>query len=290
MKLLVVGRSGQVATELQRLAGPQLAVTALGRDSANLGDPDACAAAVAAADADAVINAAAYTAVDRAESEEGAATVVNGESPGAMARAAAARGLPFVHISTDYVFDGSGSRAWREDDPVAPLGAYGRSKLAGERLVAAASGPHAILRTAWVFAGHGNNFVRTMLRVGAQRDRLTVVDDQYGGPTPAAAIAEAAVTVARAFLSGRGVSGVFHFAGAPTVSWCGFAREIFRQADWMQAPVVAPIRTEDWPTPAARPRNSALDCRRIAEVYGIDQPDWRTALKPVLRELKGTTP
>lgn len=287
MKILVIGRTGQVATEIQRLAGPDLAVTALGREAADLDDPAACAAAVAAADADIVINAAAYTAVDKAEGDEAAAMTVNGHSPGAMARAAAARGLPFLHISTDYVFDGSGTRPWREDDPVGPLGAYGRSKLEGERQVAAAGGPHVILRTAWVFAAHGGNFVRTMLRVGPTRDRLTVVDDQRGGPTPAADIARALVTIARAFAAGQGVSGVFHFAGAPTVSWREFAVEIFRQADWLRAPEVAPIHTADWPTPAARPGNSALDCSRITAAYGIAQPDWRVGLQAVLTELKG---
>ena len=287
MKILIIGRTGQVATELQRLAGPDLSITALGREAADLNDPAACAAAVEATDADIVINAAAYTAVDKAEGDEAAAMAVNGHSPGAMARAAAARGLPFLHISTDYVFDGSGTRPWREDDPVNPLGAYGRSKLEGERQVAAADGPHVILRTAWVFAAHGGNFVRTMLRVGPTRDRLTVVNDQRGGPTPAADIARALATIARTFAAGQGVSGVFHFAGAPTVSWREFAVEIFRQADWLRAPEVAPIRTADWPTPAARPGNSALDCSRITAAYGIAQPDWRVGLQAVLTELKG---
>jgi dTDP-4-dehydrorhamnose reductase len=288
LSLLVFGTTGQVATELRRLAGPGLAVEALGRDRADLSDPQACAAAVAATGADVVINAAAWTAVDRAEAEEAAAHVVNAEAPGAMARAAAARGLPFLHVSTDYVFDGSGDAPRAEDAPTGPLGAYGRTKLAGERAVAEAGGPHVVLRTAWVFAGHGQNFARTMLRVGATRPRLTVVDDQRGGPTPASAIAAALVTMARAFHEERGVSGVYHFAGAPTVSWRAFAEAIFAAAPWMTAPEVVPIRSEDWPTPAARPRNSALDCARIARDYGVAQPDWREALGPVLAELKET--
>jgi dTDP-4-dehydrorhamnose reductase len=287
LRVLMFGATGQVATEIRRLAGPDLAVRALGRGEADLADPEACAAHVAAAEADVAINAAAYTAVERAEAEEDLATVVNGAAPGAMARAAAARGMPFLHVSTDYVFDGSGDRPWREDDPVAPLGAYGRSKLAGERAVAAAGGPHVILRTAWVFAAHGHNFVGTMLRVGAERDRLTVVDDQRGGPTAAADIAAALVAVSRAFAAGRGVSGVFHFCGAPTVTWRGFAQEIFRQADWIRAPEVAPIATADWPTPAARPKNSALDCARIAADYGVAQPDWRASLDTIIAELRG---
>ena len=286
LRLLVFGRTGQVATELMRLAGPNLLMTALGRDEADLADPEACAAAVRGAEADAVVNAAAYTAVDRAEAEEDLATVINGAAPGAMARAAAARGLPFLHISTDYVFDGRKDGAWTEDDPPAPLGAYGRSKLAGERAVGQAGGPHVILRTAWVHAGHGQNFVRTMLRVGAARDRLTVVDDQRGGPTAAADIAAALVTVAHAFAAGRGVSGIFHYSGAPAVTWCGFAREIFARADWLRTPEIVPIRTADWPTPAARPKNSVLDCTRIRDAYDIGQPDWRESLGPILAELR----
>ena len=180
-------------------------MTALGRAEADLADPESCARAVAAAETDIVVNAAAYTAVDRAEQEEAVATTVNGEAPGAIARAAAGRGLPFLHVSTDYVFDGSGDGPWTEDDPPAPLGAYGRSKLAGERAVAAAGGAHAILRTSWVHAGHGANFVRTMLRAGASRPRLTVVDDQRGGPTPASAVAATLVALAHAFANGRGV-------------------------------------------------------------------------------------
>ncbi|HET7408888.1 MAG TPA: sugar nucleotide-binding protein, partial [Paracoccaceae bacterium] len=191
-----------------------------------------------------------------------------------------------LHISTDYVFNGAQEGPWTEDDRPAPLGAYGRSKLAGERAVAEAGGKHVILRTSWVHAGHGQNFVRTMLRVGATRDRLTVVDDQHGGPTAAADIAGALVAIARAFAAERGVPGVFHYCGAPPTSWCGFAREIFARADWMRTPEIVPIRTEDWPTPAARPANSVLDCTRIGSAYGIRQPDWRVSLGPILAELR----
>ena len=288
LRVCVFGRTGQVATELRRLAGPDLSVTALDRAAADLQNPDACAAAVAAAQADIVINAAAYTAVDKAEEDAAQATTINAEAPGAMARAAAARGLPFVQISTDYVFDGTKRAPWTEDDPVGPLGVYGQSKLAGETAVRAAGGPHVILRTAWVHAGHGANFVATMLRVGATRDRLTVVDDQQGGPTAATDIARALIAIARAFADGNGVSGTFHYCGRPAVSWCGFAREIFRQADWIPAPEIAPIATADWPTPAARPANSVLDCTRIRDAYGIEQPDWRISLAPVLAELRET--
>ncbi|MFM2357021.1 MAG: hypothetical protein RLZZ528_2757, partial [Pseudomonadota bacterium] len=246
----------------------------------------ACAAAIATSDADIVINAAAYTAVDQAETDTVAAQTVNAEAPGAMARAAAERGIPFLHISTDYVFAGSGDRPWREDDPTVPLGVYGQTKLDGERLVAAAGGPHVILRTAWVFSAHGKNFVKTMLRLAENRDTLGVVADQHGGPTSAAAIAGALATIAAAFRAGRGQSGIFHFAGAPSVTWADFAEAVFATADLPRTPVVNRITTADFPTPARRPANSRLDCTRIRAVYGIDQPDWRADLTRVVKELQ----
>jgi dTDP-4-dehydrorhamnose reductase len=281
MRILVFGTTGQLARELLRRAPAGITLTALGRDRADLGDPAACAAAVATAKADLIINAAAHTAVDQAESEPALADTINGEAPGAMARAAARRGLPFLHVSTDYVFDGSGTRPWREDDPVAPLGAYGRSKLLGEQLITEAGGAAVILRTAWVFSAHGRNFVKTMLRLGAERDQLSVVDDQRGGPTAAALF-----TIARAFGAGRGVAGTFHFAGAPTVSWAEFAEAVFAASRLPGKPVVNRIPASAYPTPAQRPANSALDCSRIMETYGIKQPDWRKSLRDVLRELE----
>ncbi|PKP73599.1 MAG: dTDP-4-dehydrorhamnose reductase [Alphaproteobacteria bacterium HGW-Alphaproteobacteria-6] len=289
MKALIFGTTGQVARELARRVPAGISLTALGRDRADLADPAACARLIATADADLVINAAAYTAVDQAETEAEAAHLVNAGAPGAMARAAATRGIPFLHVSTDYVFDGSGSRPWREDDPTAPLGVYGATKLAGEVAVRAAGGPHVILRTAWVFSAHGRNFVKTMLRLGATRDRLSVVGDQRGGPTPAAAIADALWTVAQAFHAGRGQSGTFHFAGSPTVSWADFAEAIFARADLPQRPAVTRIPTSAYPTPARRPENSALDCSRILAAYGIGQPDWQQGLSEVIDELESVT-
>lgn len=283
MRLLVFGRTGQVARELAALASPGLAVTCLGREAADLSDPDACATAIAAHPADAVINAAAWTAVDAAEGQEAAAHVVNADAPGAMARAAAARGVPFLHVSTDYVFPGTPGRPWREDDATGPLSAYGRTKLAGEAAALAEGGDVTILRTAWVFAGHGRNFVATMLRLAASRPELAVVDDQTGGPTPAAAIAQALVTLARRRIAGQGAAGIFHFAGAPAVTWCGFARAIMDAAG-LETPVRA-IGTGDFPTPAARPANSVLDCSRIRDVHGIAQPDWRAALPGIVAAL-----
>jgi len=284
IRLLVFGQTGQVATELARQATPDIAITCLGRDRADLSDPAACAAAIAASDADVVINAAAYTAVDRAESDEALATTVNGTAPGAMAQACAARAIPFLHVSTDYVFDGSGTRPWQPHDPTGPLGAYGRSKLAGEDAVRAAGGPHAILRTSWVFSAHGANFVKTMLRLGAERAKLTIVADQIGGPTSAADIAAALLTMARAFHAGHGTSGTYHFSGAPDVSWADFAREIFAQASLTC--LVEDIPTSAYPTPARRPSNSRMDCAALTRDFAIERPDWRASLTHVLSDLK----
>ena len=286
MKILMFGKTGQVATEVLRRAkasGGDIEIEALDRAAADQSDPAACAARVAATDADIILNAAAYTAVDKAEEDEQAAALVNGETPTAIATAAAARGIPFLHVSTDYVFDGSGEAPWKEDDKTAPLGAYGWTKLAGEGGVAAAGGPHAILRTSWVFSAHGGNFVKTMLRLGAERDALSIVDDQIGGPTAAGDIAEALLTMARAFHQGEGATGVYHFAGAPAVSWRQFAEAIFDEAGLTVA--VTPIATSDYPTPARRPLNSRLDCAKIGADYGIAQPDWRESLKQVIGEL-----
>ncbi len=286
MKALVFGTTGQLGIELARRAPRGVALIALGREVADLTDPLACAGLIASTNPDIVINAAAYTAVDAAEKDRETAHLVNAAAPGAMARAVAQRGAPFLHVSTDYVFDGSGTRAWREDDPVAPLGAYGQTKLDGERAIAAAGGAHVILRTSWVFSAHGKNFVKTMLRLGAERDILSVVDDQRGGPTAAADIADALWTIAGAYRSGKGEPGIFHYSGAPTVSWADFAEAVFATASLPAKPVVNRITTAEYPTPAKRPANSALDCSRIRAAYGIEQPDWRRSLAEVIRELE----
>ncbi len=283
MTILVFGATGQVAREL----APHAGVTRVGRDRADLTDPAACAALIRAERPAAVINAAAYTAVDRAESEEDLATVINGAAPGAMAEACAALGIPFVQISTDYVFAGTGETPWQPADPVAPPNAYGRSKRAGEAAVIAAGGTYAILRTSWVVSAHGHNFVKTMLRLGAERERLTIVADQIGAPTPARAIAAACLEIARQLIAEPGKSGIYHFQGAPLVSWAGFAQEIFAQADLACA--VEGIASTDYPTPALRPLNSRLDCAALETVFGIPQPDWRLGLSEILKELEATS-
>ena len=276
--ILVFGKSGQVATELQRQAD----VTALGRDQADLSDPDACFAAIETHKPALVINAAAYTAVDKAEEEEALATVINGDAPEAMARACAGQGIPFLHISTDYVFEGGGAAPWRETDPVAPQNAYGRSKLAGEAAVQAAGGQWAILRTAWVFSAHGNNFVKTMLCLSKTRDHLTIVADQMGCPTPAADIAATLLTMGQAMQGGQG-GGLYHYGGAPFASWADFARAIFAGAD--RATAVEDIPTSAFPTPASRPLNSRLDCAKLETDFGITPADWQAGLQAILEDL-----
>ncbi|MEY4983577.1 MAG: dTDP-4-dehydrorhamnose reductase [Pseudomonadota bacterium] len=282
MKLLVFGQTGQVARELARRMPEGISARFLSRAEADLADPAACAAAIAASDADAVLNAAAWTAVDRAEAEEPAATVVNGDAPAAMARACAARAIPFLHVSTDYVFDGAGSAPFTPDHPTGPLGAYGRSKLAGERGILASGAQALVLRTSWVVSAHGANFVKTMIRLGRERESLRVVADQTGGPTPAAAIADALVTAARAMVAGQ-AGGVHHFSGAPDVTWAEFARAIMAEAGLSCR--IEDITTADYPTPARRPANSRLDCSAFTSAFGVARPDWRAALADIVQEL-----
>lgn len=280
MTTLVFGKTGQVAQELALILPD---ATFLDREGADLNDPAGCAAAIELARPDMVINAAAYTAVDKAENDEALATVINGDAPAAMAQACAVLDIPLVHISTDYVFDGAGQDAFAPNHPTAPLGAYGRSKLAGERGVIAAGGRYGILRTSWVFSAHGNNFLKTMLRLGADRDALTIVADQIGGPTPASGIAAACLRMAQTLKTDPNASGTYHYSGAPDASWADFAREIFDCAGLTVR--VKDIPTSAYPTPAARPLNSRLDCASLLATFGINRPDWKTATAAIVREL-----
>ena len=277
--ILIFGETGQLAREL----AADETVTCLGREQADLSHPAACAAAIRQAQPQAVINAAAYTAVDKAESDEALASVINGAAPGAMAATCADMGIPFVTVSTDYVFDGSGTAPWQPGDATGPLNAYGRSKLAGEEAVRAAGGAYAILRTSWVVSAHGNNFVKTMLRLGRERDRLTIVADQIGAPTPARDIAAACLAMARQLAEDAGKSGTYHLQGAPETSWADVARAIFAEANITCQ--VEDIPTTAYPTPAARPLNSRLDCASLEQAFGILQPDWRLGLRDILKDL-----
>ncbi|MBQ0805041.1 MAG: dTDP-4-dehydrorhamnose reductase [Sulfitobacter sp.] len=283
MKVLVFGHSGQVATELRALDGNGIQIIALDRAAADLTDPAACAAAIDAHAPDAVINAAAYTAVDKAESDRATADLINAQAPAAMARACAARDIPFVSISTDYVFSGAGSDPWQPDDPTDPQGVYGATKRDGEVAIEAAGGRFAVLRTSWVVSAHGNNFVKTMLRLGAERDALTIVADQIGGPTGAAEIAQACVAIAQTLVSDPEKSGIYHFSGAPDTSWADFARAIFDQAGITCT--ITDIPSADYPTPAKRPLNSRMDCGTTHTAFGITRPDWRESLTQIIAQL-----
>ena len=281
--ILVFGKTGQVATELQHSDD----VLALGRDQADLSDPGACAQSILTLAPNAVINAAAYTAVDKAEEDEEFATIINGDTLTEIAQACVELQIPLVHISTDYVFDGSGEAAWKPSDATAPRNAYGRSKLAGEVRILGSGAIYAILRTSWVFSAYGSNFVKNMLQFSEAQDTLSVVADQIGGPTPARYIAYACLMIARQLQEDPSKSGTYHFSGGPNVSWAGFASEIFAQAG--RAVTVIPITTAEYPTPAKRPLNSRMDCSMTTSTFGIQQPDWRIGLNEILKKMEVTT-
>ena len=293
MRLLVTGRTGQVVRALVEAAAdrPGLTVLPLGRPELDLAAAGDLAPLFRAHAPDVVVSAAAYTAVDQAESEPDLAFAINRDGAGAVAAAAAALAVPVIHLSTDYVFDGTGIAPYRESDPTRPLSVYGRSKLAGEAAVAAAQPDHVILRTAWVYAAEGKNFLRTMLRLAASRPEIGVVADQHGAPTLASDIAAAVIAVAGNLVAApdrADLRGTFHMAGAGETTWAGFAAEIFRQSAARGGPsdVVRPITTADYPTPAARPANSRLDCSRLAAIHGVAMPHWQEALAQCMDRLQ----
>lgn len=288
MRVLITGAGGQVGHELLRRIPADIEAIGLTSAELDISNTAQVAETVARLQPGLIINAAAYTAVDRAENEPERAHAVNAEGVAHLAAAATAAGVPLLHLSTDYVFPGDACAPYREDDATGPLGVYGASKLAGEQ--AAATCPrHIVLRTSWVFASHGNNFVKTMLRIGAQREALGVVADQYGGPTPAASIAGTLWQIAQKWQAeGELPWGIYHYSGAPACSWHAFAVEIFRQAVELdllaKVPQVNAITTADYPTPARRPTWSVLDCGKIKQALGIAQPDWQAALEQALKE------
>ena len=289
--VLVTGGSGQVGTALMRHAWPDgWRPVAPPRAELDLTNPASIAATVSARRWAAVINAAAYTAVDRAEAEPVPAWRVNALAPAALAAACAQADIPLVQVSTDYVFDGSKADAWEVDDPTGPLGVYGASKLGGEWAVRTGTARHAIVRTAWVVSATGANFVRTMLRLGAERPTVRVVADQRGSPTAAADLAAALATIAMRMADDRQMpGGVWHFSNAGPTSWHGFATEIFAQsrARGGPSPAVAAIGTADFPTPAARPANSLLSTATLTRDWGIAPRPWRQAGGPILDDLIG---
>lgn len=292
LKILQFGRTGQVGLELLRLAiarGHQ--VTALGRDTVDLADPNRVPWAISAAGpVDIVINGAAYTAVDRAESEPEIAHAVNAEAVGVLAETCGRRNLPVIQLSTDYVFSGEGIAPYKEDDPTGPLNIYGRTKLAGEEQLRQNQPHHVIVRTSWVYGALGSNFVKSMLRLGAERAELKIVDDQFGAPTAAVDIADACLRIAEQVVAepNKAPWGTYHFTGRGETTWRRFAEAIFElAAPWNGAgPHILPIPTSAYPTPAVRPLNSRLDCTKILTTFGIETRDWRDSLAEVLAEIR----
>lgn len=290
---VIGGSNGQLARSLAEAADDACSVSLLGRPQFNLEAPATLSGLLRDLAPQIVVNAAAYTAVDRAESEPDAAFRINCDGAAAVAQACATLGLPLVHVSTDYVFDGSGDRPWREDDVCAPTGVYGRSKLEGEQAVQAALPAAVILRTAWVHSPFGGNFVKTMLRLAGERDRLRVVADQQGCPTYAPDLATAILALAQRRVVAPGdpaLGGIFHLAGSGATSWFGLAAEVMTVSGRLGGPhrPVDPITTADYPTPARRPANSVLNCRRIEAAYGIRLPDWRDGVARCVARLLDT--
>jgi dTDP-4-dehydrorhamnose reductase len=288
MKIVVTGKVGQVVSSLIERAGDGIEVVALGRPELDLNDVTSIARAITAARPDVVVSAAAYTAVDKAESEPGLAHAINAVGAGAVASVARGLGVPIIHISTDYVFDGTKAAPYIENDEVAPLGVYGASKLAGERAVLAADPGAVICRTAWVYSPFGANFVKTMLRLAETRDKLGVVADQIGNPTNALDIADAVIGIARRLVVEAGAPrGVFHMTGSGEGSWADLAEAVFANSAAHDGPSakVQRITTADYPTPAARPFDSRFDCGRLEQAYGIRLPDWRVSLVAVVARL-----
>jgi dTDP-4-dehydrorhamnose reductase len=291
MRILVTGREGQIVRSLcERATATDLEIVALGRPELDLaGPPESITSAIKVARPDVVVSAAAYTQVDKAETEQDLAFAVNERGPRAIARAASELGVPLVHLSTDYVFDGLSATPYVEDDPTDPTGVYGTSKLAGEKAVLAEHGDSVVLRSAWVYSPFGANFVKSMLRLAGDRDEVAVVADQRGNPSSALDIADGILKIARNLASSRDSvrRGIFHMAGAGEASWAEFAEGIFAVSEALGGPTarIRRIGTAEYPTAARRPANSRLDCSKLARVHGVRLPEWRSSVKQVVGEL-----
>ena len=290
VRVLLFGPSGQVGGQLLKSVQTSWQILPIDRSACDLMDRSAVRETVLRAQPAAIVNAAAYTAVDKAESDEAASFAINAGAPEAMAEAASELGVPLIHYSTDYVFNGSKTAPYQEEDPTDPLGVYGRSKLEGEQRIAAQGGRFAVLRTSWVYGAEGNNFLRTMLRVGAQRPELRIVNDQFGAPTSAKAIAEATLRVlASALNDDAGMpSGIYHMTAAGSTSWFGFAEQIFALAKMSAMPKLVPIPTSEYPTPARRPHNSVLSNDKFAKVFGFRLEHWQQPLREVMEAVRQT--
>ncbi|MEO8021550.1 dTDP-4-dehydrorhamnose reductase [Polaromonas sp.] len=297
MKILLFGKNGQVGWELQRSLAPLGELIVLDRHSTdlcgNLADLGGIGATVRSVRPDVIVNAAAYTAVDKAESDAATAHTVNAQAPGVLAQAASAVGAWLVHYSTDYVFDGHGSRPWEESDPTGPLCVYGQTKLEGEQRIAALCAKHLILRTSWVYGARGGNFAKTMLRLATERDRLTVINDQFGAPTGADFLADVTAHMVRNILPGAAdrLVGIYHVAAAGETSWHGYARFV---VDWASTAGlglktspdrVDPVPTTAFPTPAARPHNSRLNTAKLQDSFGLHPPAWQQGVARMLTEI-----
>lgn len=299
MKIVLFGKNGQVGWELQRALSPLGALVALDRSGADglcgdLADPDGVAATIDRLAPEVIVNAAAYTAVDAAESASEQARRINAAAPAALARAAERTGAWLVHYSTDYVFNGSGSTPWREDDPTDPLNVYGASKLEGEQAIRVSGARHLILRTSWVYAARGGNFARTMLRLAGERDRLTVIDDQIGAPTGAELLADVTAHLIRAAPQRPEVSGLYHLVAGGETSWHGYATFVIDHARRRGVPLkvaadaIVPVPSSGFPTAARRPHNSRLDTSRLREMFALTLPHWQTGVARMLSEILET--
>lgn len=288
MNILLAGANGQVGRETALLlSGNGFFVTAAGHAQCDITNSKSIQYALRENNFELIINCAAYTAVDKAEQDQAAAMQINAEGSRHLALAASAAGIPLLHISTDYVFDGQSQSPYREDAAANPLNMYGKSKLAGEEYIRVLMTDYIILRTSWVFGRYGNNFVKTMLRLGRERDELRIIDDQYGCPTAAQDIANAVHAITCKINAGTARYGIYHYCGKPVVSWYGFAEKIFSIAkDYdLPSPALVPIATDEYPLPAQRPKYSVLDCAKIYSDYAINQPSWDAALENVIREV-----
>ena len=298
MRILLLGKNGQVGWELQRSLAPLGELTALDRHGADglcgdLGNPEGIAATVRAVQPQLIVNAAAYTAVDQAESEPELARRINAAAPAVLAREAAAGGALLVHYSTDYVFDGSGQRPWREDDATAPLSVYGQTKLEAEQAILASGCAHLILRTSWVYAARGGNFARTMLRLARQQPRLTVIDDQWGAPTGAELIADVSAHAIVQLRARPDKAGIYHLAAAGETNWFSYAKHVLAQAQSAQAAIeyavkdILPISSSAYPVAATRPHNSRLDTRKLRTAFDLHLPPWQAGVDRMLAEILG---
>jgi dTDP-4-dehydrorhamnose reductase len=295
MRILLLGKNGQVGWELQRSLAPLGQVLALDRHSTDfcgdLSQPERLAQTVRNWRPDVIVNAAAHTAVDKAESEPDLARGLNAAAPAALAQAAAETGAWLVHYSTDYVFNGQGEQAWQEGDATGPLSVYGQTKLEGEQHIAASGCKHLIFRTSWVYAARGGNFAKTMLRLAAERERLTVIDDQHGAPTGADLIADVTAHAIRQALQQAALSGVYHLVASGETSWHGYARHVIAQARILRPELalkvseIAPVPTASFPTPAQRPRNSRLHTGKLQQAFGLVLPPWQAGVNRLLTEI-----